>query len=857
MSSERIITWVLPALMLLLVMLSGYAVSQGWGNENSWRFTVVALVAGLTSGLLAKSRLLDGFAIFFSFVFGITTVWIATALLSGQLEGGVLERLRAYPRPVIDALYFDQITGANRDLTADTLLSLTVWLSSWIAMWLIIRVGYVLLALLAPVALIVANQHFSGEDSLGITIAMVVLSVCLIVGQRFAINRISWQARHVPVADSLMKRAFITGLAISVVVSSVVMISPQAWSQTVLQPMIDQAVERLEEVRLEASHWFDDLLGTETAGQSAGSYTDFSDGFQVGGPLSLTDEPEVLVRADAMSAPYLKARSYNSYTGRGWVSGSIDESGDDSQTAPATQELRYNPNWQVALSPDARYERESVTISVSPLSSDTRTVFAVDSFVSADMQTVVRMSWTTVTDLPLPMSINTLNQMPPDVQRVGSLLLQSELTGSNTAWGPGASSPTMQEAIDTELDELARRGIEVRWTASADGIVDTLYITGRLPVFDDVEAVFRYQQSSIVNPAYQTTSYTSIATPDQLAAAGSDYPQWVTDRYLQTGETVTDRTIQLAQEIVGDETNPYVQATLIEDWLRRNITYDLSVDAPPRGQDLVDYVLFDHTYGYCEHYAASMTVMLRSLGVPSRIVVGYAPGQWDDESSGFVYRQNNAHAWVEAYFPGYSWIPFEPTANQPLGEFDIETTGVGIDLSDTEDTVVPPTEAPIPTADIATPDVSQDNTLATPQPTSEDASQQPPVPVEPGQSGGIPRGMKIAGVVGLGVAGILGGVWMMWNWSLRGLSPAAALMRRLQRVGSWIGVRSGPTTTPREYARAFDSSPSGISAPVKRITRAYEIETFGPRQAREHVLADASRAWSEIKRKWYRLLRRK
>lgn len=851
------LNWVLPLLMLALVTLAGFTVSQGWDGDNPWRFTLIAFVGGVFSALLARSRVLDGFAIMISMVAGVFTVWVVSALFSGHLEGSTLDRLRAYPRPVIDALYFDQITGANRELTADTLLSLTIWMSSWIAMWMLLRVGYVTLALMAPAVLILVNQQFSKQESGWAVVLMVALGLVIIIGQRFMNHRRIWSARRVPVADALLGRVFVTGLAVAVIVSSTVMASPQAWSQTVLRPMIERTVETLEEMRLEAQYWFDDVLGTDTAPPRAGSYSDFSDGFQIGGPLSLTDEPEVLVRVDALSPPYLKARSYDNYTGRGWISSSSGEFAEQTDGTRPAQELRYNPNWEIALSPDARNQREAVQISVSPLTPSVNTVLTVESFLSADMQTVVRMSWTTVDDLPLPLSINTLNQLPPDVQRIGSWLLQSELAGTSTAWGPGATSASMQEAIDAEIDALARRGLEVRWTASPDGIVDTLYVTGRLPVFDDVEAVFRYQTSDLTDPDYQTTGLTSAATPDQLSAAGTDYPMWVLDRYLQTGNTVTDRTIQLTEEIIGDETNPYLQSVLIEQWLRENIVYDDSVAAPPDGRDLVDYVLFDHRYGYCEHYAAAMTVMLRTQGIPARVVVGYAPGEWDDDAGGYLYRQRNAHAWVEAYFPGYGWIPFEPTANRPLGEFELEATGTDFDLNGPDEEVMQPTEVPVPTANIATPDLSEDNSGATPQPTSEDEAQQPPVVIEPDTGNGTPTWLIYMGAAALVVVAIAGGVWMLWGWSLRGLSPAASLFKRLQRVGGWLGIRSGSTTTPREYARRFDAADPGISEPVKRITRAYEIETFGPRVAKDQVLADARSAWQEIRRNWFRLLRRK
>ena len=494
---------------------------------------------------------------------------------------------------------------------------------------------------------------------------------------------------------------------------------------------------------------------------------------------------------------------------------------------------------------------------MTPLSPNSNVVLSAESFLSSDVQTVVRMSWTDVSDLPLNVTMSTLNQLPPDVQRVGSLLLQSQLTGESTAWGPSATSGNLQVAIDEEVDNLARRGIQVRWTATSDGIVDTLFVTGRLPVFDDVEAVFRYQTAGETDLTYSVNGMSSIATSDELMNAGIEYPAWVTDRYLQTGDTVTDRTLQLTQEIVGDETNPYQQSVLIEQWLRTNITYDETVDAPPGDQDLVDYVLFDHRYGYCEHYSAAMVVMLRSLGIPARVAVGYSPGTWDDATGSFKYLQRNAHAWVEVYFPGYGWIPFEPTANRPLGEFDLETTDANGEEQVPESPEEMPTEAPLPTSSVSTPDVDSDNSAATPQPTSTDELEQPPVVLQTDDSDGPPSWL-IGGLTAVGAMAVIGGgLWLLWNWSLRGLSPAAGLMKRMQRVGGWMGIRSRPTTTPREFSRRMEASAEGLSRPIKRITRAYEIETFGPSKARDSIVDDARNAWIEIRNNILRLIRRR
>lgn len=847
--------WALSLLMLALITLSGVVVSLSWDGENVWRFSAVAFLGGLFAALVARTRFLDGMAMLLCVIVGVVVIWILTALFSGMLEGGSWERIRGLPEPIWLALGRDSFDDINRELTAETLLSATIWMSSWIAMWMLLRVGYVVFALVPPIVLILANEHFSTEDRVWPLIVMVALSILIIVRQRFNTQRRSWSVQKVQVSESVAGKVLVSGLAIAVVVSSTLMVSPAAWSQTVLQPIVTGVVDRLESARLEVEYWFDDVLGTDMAPTAMGNYTDFSDGFSVGGPLNLSDTPEVSADVNSMSAPYLTARSYDNYTGRGWTSSSAGEFADADGGARQSPELMYNPSWEVVLSPEARNEREPTTATITTLGPQTDLVLTVDSFLTADVQTVVRMSWSTVADMPLAVTAATLNQLPPDVQKLARFLLQSQLNGQSTSWGPSPVSGNMRAAIDEEVNDLAGRGIEVRWTASPDGIVDTLYITGRLPVFDDVEAVFRRQVTPENSGGYTVTGLTSVASPEQLAAAEGSYPAWVTERYLQTGDTVTDRTMQLTQDIVGAETNPYEQAVLIEQWLRTNIVYDDTVEAPPRGRDLVDYVLFDNQRGYCEHYSAAMTVMLRSLGIPARVVVGYSPGELDPETGEWIYLQSNAHAWVEAYFPGYGWIPFEPTANRPLGEFDLEP-GEATEADDNQPEEAVETQEPaVPTAEVATPDVNDDNTQATPMPTSSDETMAPPSIVSEEEDSGPPGWFvaAVASVASLGVVSVAG--WLLWQRGLRGLSPGAAMMKRVQRVGGWLGIRSRTTTTPREYAREFEHAANPIAGPVKRITRAYEIETFGPQAARNRIVEDTGRAWREIRGKALYLLR--
>jgi transglutaminase-like putative cysteine protease len=184
----------------------------------------------------------------------------------------------------------------------------------------------------------------------------------------------------------------------------------------------------------------------------------------------------------------------------------------------------------------------------------------------------------------------------------------------------------------------------------------------------------RWMNISVIRPTrvlyrgdtYTATSLVSTATAPQLRGASTLYPDWVRQIYIDAALPITERTAQLAREIVNQAgaSTPYDQARAVETWLRTNIAYNEAIPQPPPDQDQVDWFLFDLRQGYCEYYASAMIVMVRSLGIPARMAAGFSQGTWDTDSQRFVVKERDAHTWVEVFFPGYGWIEFEPTSAQ-------------------------------------------------------------------------------------------------------------------------------------------------------------------------------------------------
>lgn len=117
-----------------------------------------------------------------------------------------------------------------------------------------------------------------------------------------------------------------------------------------------------------------------------------------------------------------------------------------------------------------------------------------------------------------------------------------------------------------------------------------------------------------------------------------------------------------AQQIAGDAKSPYAAVASLETWFRATggFRYDQSppqaIGAPP----LVDFVMRTKA-GYCQHYAGAMAMMLRYLGVPARVAAGFTSGTYDSGKGEWTVTDHDAHTWVEVWFDGYGWLPFDPT----------------------------------------------------------------------------------------------------------------------------------------------------------------------------------------------------
>ena len=357
---------------------------------------------------------------------------------------------------------------------------------------------------------------------------------------------------------------------------------------------------------------------------------------------------------------YWKARTYGTYTAKGWIS-------DETVLKPV--------DWTPPLaSPQPYASRFDVSYSITP-QYDSKTLFAGDQVVEVgrDVRIETYESPTYTIDFT---ESNGAGKHPRPVARVASSLQQSFNSGG---------SPSTDSSLAARLPNEFHL---VDVSRSKNGVVEQVVLADVLPERADVLSVRSPNRTIKKGDTYSITSSVSLATPGQLQNAGTDYPSWVLKKYTQLPGDLPQQVRTLAERLTAGADTPYDKAQAIKKYLN-TLPYTLSVDPPPFDGDGVDHFLFTLKQGYSEYFASAMTVMLRSVDVPARMATGYTTGDKVVNEDLYVVRDSNAHGWLEVYFPNYGWIAWEPT---PGKSFPVpvppEAVAVGEDTSiDAEDIV--------------------------------------------------------------------------------------------------------------------------------------------------------------------------
>jgi len=390
---------------------------------------------------------------------------------------------------------------------------------------------------------------------------------------------------------------------------------------------------------------------------------------------------------------------------------------------------------------------------------------------------------------------------PPDQQRT-DLVQQMTVLESRGQYLVGASQPVLFNQ-------------QVRAEAFADnagGETDLIAVLATQPV--------------TANSQYTVISSVSTASEAELRQASTSYPAEVSQRYL-TLPPIPGRVQNLAVQLTTSSNNPYDKAVAVETYLR-SLPYSLNVPDPPPNQDGVDYFLFVSKTGYCDYFASAMAVMLRSVGIPARVVSGYATGQRQPDGS-YLVKDSDSHTWVEAYFPPYGWIPFEPSGSWPRFE-----RGNGASASSSAGSATPTPQA----APTVNPVSGQ--TGATPTPTPM------PTPTAPNaQSALVPKpapnqSPPLFWLILLALVGLAALLWYLWEKDLRNLPPPVASYARMARLARLLGIGPRLQETPIEFGSTLAHVvPEAGSSPA-RLAEEYARYRFGGQSGES---PDRLRSW--------------
>ena len=389
---------------------------------------------------------------------------------------------------------------------------------------------------------------------------------------------------------------------------------------------------------------------------------------------------------------------------------------------------------------------------------------------------------------------------------------------------------TAQRASALVSGRLPEDLLVVETQADSSDSVESITLQRKAPITPELVA-WNFSERIPENEPYRMVSYVSLATNDDLREASTEYDNFITDHYLQLPPSFPESVRDLALGLTDEADNPLDKALMIQAYLRGpEFTYSQSIDAPPPDSDGVEWFLFESKIGYSDYFASSMTVMLRSIGVPARLAAGYSPGELNDLGQR-VIRDSDSHGWTQAYFPDYGWIDFEPTPNWPLH-----------DRSPIEIRSLPSIDDPIEEdPDQITDPLDFDPNIEGLE-TGPAVSSGPTIDIEDFARYLIP--VAIA-------AGAVGGIWILWsaiwNFGLGSLSPEARLYAKMSRLGWLAGVGRRPNQTPIEYGAYVGGAAPDASQEAAVIANSFAVQRYGGREADEEGQEMLLEAWKSIR----------
>ena len=543
------------------------------------------------------------------------------------------------------------------------------------------------------------------------------------------------------------------------------------------------------------------------------------------GPAALGDDTLFLV--ESQDPHRWRMRVYETYVSSGQSRGWVGAEYPVEKFSTEAELLEYTGNLKA---------REKVEIGVRMYSRG-HTLMSVGEPLAADMSTKVELS--PRPSFRLYLAGPQFSYLPPEVMEYRDDLVPPLISDKEGVSTTGEEKPRFGTkdgvtalAPSVKLDSL---GFSVfrRIDSSTDGSEqqiqqpDERYLEVERKGATHGPPLALASRRTLVPPMeYETLGSISTATPAMLKEAGQDYPHWVVDRYLQLPNDFPESVRKMARDLTRDEGNPYDMAEAIRLHLN-SLPYTLDVTLPPPGQDWVEFFLLVQRRGYCQNYASAMITMLRSLGIPARLVVGFAPGIWDQGRGAWEVQSKHYHAWPEVYFPAYGWVEFEPTpadVQSSLEELGFRPLG-GLARAPLDDGECDPDiddDCELPEGPDSDFEFDLDELLEEDDaPVSEDGS-------AGGKLGFLSSAWTFLGL-GLALALVVpAGTVSYIRWTIPRLGYATVTYGAMCFLGRLAGVGLRPHETPWEYCDRLSHRVPNHKGAIAGVTRGFVTARYGP-----------------------------
>ena len=798
--------WASVFLLALNLMVVVWSVEQAdWvPTPNLVSLIMLAMLTGL---VLSRLPLWGLLVLPLGLVIGLwVIVWQITSFQGAGMElanaGELLHRLN---------LWFQAAkTGSiniDRYPFAFGLMCLT-WLAGYLAAWVFFRHRNFWGVFVLGGTCLLSNLTFLPAEG-SVYLGIYLLTALLLVARVQAVRRLSEWRRNRFQADSHLG---LLSVSDSVVMSFVVLLVAFLLipTGTFWQP----AHEVYENTRAPLLRLEDDFnrLFAGLPARRPLPYRIWGDVMAFQGTINPTTTP--VLQVESPVAMYWKARSYGTYSPKGWVS-------DNTVLQPTD----WTPSHAVQQPYRKRFE---VTHSLTP-NYRTRNLFAGGQIISTDRDVRIETYDSPVYNLDLTGS-PLLGQTYPKLE-LAAINLSEVLQRS----GPAVGQAQLANAVPAgfKLVDVTRDGDQVQQVAVAE----------ILPVQPDTLSLRSAGKELKSGETYEVTSSVSLANAEDLRLAGLDYPTWALAKYTQLPPELPQRIRDLGNEITAGAATPYDKAKAIEDHLK-TFPYSLSIEPPPYNADGVAHFLFDQKRGYSEYFASAMTVLLRTQGVPARMVTGYTVGDQLPDYDVYIVTDSHSHGWVEVFFPRYGWIGFEPTpgATIPLA---VEPVVEELDLSN----IIAPPETDIPLCDFEEDFECDEDFL-------NDNGQLPAPESLPIQL--LRKYLPWVGGFLVFVVLALVLAWVFWRRFLTPSTDPQMTFRRLAFLGRLNAVGPADYQTPYQYMYRLQDELPGHQEQLSVIIGSYVRTLYGRKETTTEEDAKLVRAWLELRMPLlFHLLRRR